>query len=314
MNAQIKPDVDALMEEAARWHARLDCGTADLGEFERWRNADPRHAAAFTRILGLLGQIDVLKPALRAKLAPVTRRAAWQMVAASAVATILGGASFLLLSGGRVSAETPVGGSLERVLDDGSRLRLNTDSKVQWLTDDQRRRVWLDRGEIALTVHEGSVPFVLESAGQVVIVRKGRINARIRNGTLDLLVLEGGADIRGDSNLEKHGQGTPVTAGQAVLATKAQFRVRAMTPDDIQFVSAWQNGEVYFNGETLSAAVDEYNRYLRHKILVGDPSLQGVRLGGRFDNRNPDAFLRSLHDAFSINAIYAPDGSVILTR
>lgn len=41
---------------------------------------------------------------------------------------------------------------------------------------------------------------------------------------------------------------------------------------------------------------------------------QGVRLGGRFDNRNPDVFLRSLHDAFAINVSRTPDGSVVLTR
>jgi len=98
------------------------------------------------------------------------------------------------------------------------------------------------------------------------------------------------------------------------MAAPSGLRARALSAADIQFVSAWQNGEVFFNGETLSAVVEEYNRYLTKKITIGDPGLQGIRLGGRFSNRGPAPFLSSLHDGFGINAIRAEDGSIVLTR
>jgi transmembrane sensor len=56
------PSRKELMHEAAEWYAALDAGVADIDAFERWRDADPRHAVAFARIIGAVSLVDKLKP------------------------------------------------------------------------------------------------------------------------------------------------------------------------------------------------------------------------------------------------------------
>lgn len=314
--------VDAVLEQAAQWHARMDCGTGDQVEFEAWRNADPRHAAAFARLFGTAQQVHVLKPLLKRSVVSgmggrkglLSRRNLFSGAIAASAVLAIGGSAYLISGGGRVSAMTPVGGQALRVLPDGGTLHINTDSKVQWRFSGHRRDVWLQKGEIALTVQADPRPLYLHGGGQIAEASGGIFNARIRNGALDLLVLEGGATLIGEKAIGAKGDLVSVPKGHAVLADGAHTRLRGMTPDDIQFVSAWQKGEVFFNGETLSAAVEEYNRYLPYKIAIGDPSLQGVRLGGRFNSRDPELFLSSLHASFAISATRTSDGSVVLTR
>ena len=319
MTTDTELTLDDRLAQAAEWYAHMDCGTGDQAEFEAWRAADPRNAAAFARMLGTAGVVSRLKPALREHTRSVARdrRRFIQVAVASAGALCLGGGAFALLRGNRVSASTGVGEFRQMALDGGGQIDINTDSSVQWRFDKGQRTVWLKKGEIALTAPQSSVPVCLYAGGQRALFEGGKINARLRNGTLDLLVLTGAARVTssGSSGASgSSGKAVTVRAGEAVLAGKAATRTRALTASDIQFVSAWQDGQVYFNGETLGAAVEEYNRYLPKKITIGDPSIQGIRLGGRFNTHDPADFLASLHDAFGINAMRTSDGSVVLSR
>ncbi len=313
MTTHSEPTLDDRLAEAADWHARMDCGTGDLTDFEAWRSADPRNAAAFARMLGAAAEISRLKPALRqrSRSAATDRRRFIQAAVASAGALCLGGGAFAILRGNRVSASTGIGDYQRVVLAGGGQLDINTDTSVQWRMDDGERTVWLKKGEIALSVPPSSIPMCLYAGGQRVVFDGGSVNARLRNGALDLLVLDGAARVRPSTST---GDAVTVRAGEAVLAGDTIARTRVMSANDIEFVSAWQQRQVYFNGETLGAAVEEYNRYLPKKISIGDPSIQGIRLGGRFNTHDPADFLASLHDGFAINAIRTADGSIVLTR
>lgn len=316
MTTQSEPSVDDRLAEAAQWHADMICGIGDQAEFEAWRDRDPRNAAAFARMLGTAAAIRRAKPGLRHLSRSATsvskgRRQFIQTAAASVGAVALGGGAFAYLNGRRASAKTPVGGFQRIALPDGAQLAINTDSSVEWRFDKRERTVWLKKGEIALAVAASLVPVCLYAGDRRVVLETGKINARMRNDALDLLVLDGVARVRGTSQAT---QAVNVAAGEAVLASPTSDRTRVMTQADMRFVSAWQQGQVYFNGETLGAAVDEYNRYLTKKITIGDPSIQGIRLGGRFNTHDPADFLTSLHGAFGIISTRTADGSIILTK
>jgi transmembrane sensor len=49
---------ERLIDQAALWYARLDSGEASLSEFEAWRDADPRHAVAFARVIASVAILD----------------------------------------------------------------------------------------------------------------------------------------------------------------------------------------------------------------------------------------------------------------
>ena len=318
MSATDSPSREAVNEEAALWHARLDSGSADQAEFEAWRDANPRHSAAFARISATAMAMDDLRGAESANdpdLKPVPkidRRRFVSLAAAVAVLAVGGGLGVGLTR--RASASTVVGGRKSIVLPDGSRLELNTDSKASWKFDGQRRRIWLDRGEIALTVPADSRPCLLFAGNRVILVQAAEINARLRSSAVDLTVLKGKCTMFPAAG--KVGSQGPVSLqpGEAALAGRDETRVRAVTTDDLAFSSGWRQGELVFEGQTLGVAVSEYNRYLPGKIVIADPKLEGVRLGGRFNTHDPKDFLASLHTSFGINSDRASDGSILLSR
>jgi transmembrane sensor len=72
--------------------------------------------------------------------------------------------------------------------------------------------------------------------------------------------------------------------------------------DERERAIGWRRGEIVLSGEPLDAVLSEYNRYLTHKIVIGDPQLRSIRMGGRFTSNDPAEFLSALHASFGIVA------------
>ena len=300
-------------DEAARWHVRLDSASADEQEFEAWRNADPRHAAAFARIIATSDSLDTLKgldftddPDIK----PVSRHTRRQFVfLAAGFVGLAGSFSLWALTKSRAQASTPIGVTKAISLPDGSQLTLNTDSKVSWKFGGKGRRMWLERGEIGVVIARNNQPCFIHAGSGIISLTEGDLNARLRDKTLDLTVLKGDCTV---TNADRKTQ--RVTAGEAALAGPADTHIRPVSASDIQFTSGWREGELLFDGQTLGVAVEEYNRYLKDKIVIADPELASIRLGGRFKTRDPKDFIASLQSSFDIHVSQGDGGSVILSR
>lgn len=314
------------METASLWQARLDSGAADPAEFEAWRAADPRHAAAFARIAGTLQQLERAKrahPALRPAPAPIASRRGFLAAGGGLMAAGLAGVAFLpslLPSLARARARTGVGDRQRLSPAKGLDLDINTDSTVSWRTGAQTQ-VWLEHGELALTVAAGAPPCRLSGGDGRLTVVSGTLNARLRGEALDLMVIEGDCVIIPERTpiFENNGAGVagrPLTvkAGHALMATASATRLRPVNEGDVAFTGGWRQGELILDGQTLGTAVDEYNRYLKQRIVIADPQLESVRLGGRFNTRNPDDFLSALNAGFGIHVLRDPSGEIILTK
>jgi transmembrane sensor len=311
-----------IMEAAALWFARLDSGSADIEAFEVWRDADPSHAAAFARIAGTGFQLDRLNKLTPASVTrsvenPVNRRKAL-MFAGGGLGMAAVGATAVSLGTARASASTAVGGSRTLVLPDGGKISLNTDSKASWKFDNERRRIWLERGEIALIVADDARPCFLYGGDTEIKVGQGDLNARLRGKSLDLTVVKGScaisAPLRAAATGSENTNTLTVNAGQAVLAKISDLHVRSLDAQDMQFISGWRRGELVFSGQTLGVAVAEYNRYLPHKIVILDPGLENIRLGGRFNTSEPTDFLASLQSGFGIHVTKDGAGVVMLSK
>ncbi|MFT3997686.1 MAG: DUF4880 domain-containing protein [Asticcacaulis sp.] len=312
-----------LMETASLWQARLDSGTADRDEFEAWRAADPRHAAAFARLSGVLSQIDRAKKAHPQRRrdaieAPPSRRR-FLTAGGGLMAAGVAGAVFLP-SLARARVRTAIGDRQRLSPVSGLNLDVNTDSTVSWVTGDQRQ-VWLERGELALTVAEGAPPCRLSGGNGRLTLIHGTLNARLRGKALDLMVMGGDCVIVPErtpifegSGAAAPGKALTIPAGHAIMATGSATRMRMVNDGDIEFTAGWRQGELILDGQTLGTAVDEYNRYLKHHIIIADPQLESLRLGGRFDTRNPGDFLSALNAGFGIHAIKDANGAIILTK
>jgi transmembrane sensor len=293
------------LEAAALWFAELEDNVADVAAFEAWRT-DPANALAFVRVSGSADWFEKRKHLVdseKAKIAPQghfsRRQLLLSAVAAGAgLSALLVGAGFVaLFNPGRAMAETGVGQRSSLSLPDGGRIDVNTDSKVLWHYRGAQRELWLDRGEVAITVAAGATPVHVKAGKQTVALSQGVFDLRLSEGALRVSV------IAGTCTLPQGAAGVPqarVAAGKAVTVSQGTQDVREMSPDETDAITAWQKDEIVFTGSSLRQAVSEYNRYLTRKIDISDPAISEVQIGGRFTTRDPAEFLAALKTSFGL--------------
>jgi transmembrane sensor len=74
---------------------------------------------------------------------------------------------------------------------------------------------------------------------------------------------------------------------------------------------SWRQGYLSFDKTTLADAVAEFNRYNKRKIVIADPSIAAIRIGGHFRATNTAGFLRLISSDFAIALDESPDQVVI---
>jgi transmembrane sensor len=74
---------------------------------------------------------------------------------------------------------------------------------------------------------------------------------------------------------------------------------------------AWRADAIALDGMTVSQAVEEFNRYRHTPLVVGDPRIASVRVGGRFATHDSKGFIEGLSRA-QIRAVSGQDRSVLL--
>src|SRR3546814_15842317 len=88
---------------------------------------------------------------------------------------------------------------------------------------------------------------------------------------------------------------TRIAQGErSFVAAGTRDIVAVKAADEIDRALAWRSGGLAFNGEPLSYAVAELNRYNRRKLVVEDPVLARMPIVGSFRTDEPDDFARTV--------------------
>lgn len=298
----------------------------ELRVFDTWLNDNPRHRAAFLRLSTAWRRADILRrlaqpgeqadpdllaperppanesltePAPAERAPPKVRRPSWTHALAAALIGVVIGAAFWMtrdvILGERYT--TGVGEFHRFTLSDGSSLALNTSSKVVVRYRPNERRIRLVRGEALFDVAPNvQRPFVV-IAGETVIRAVGTaFSVRLRSDdTVDVLVSEGKVAINPPSDTLLEANGVAHVRGRQVMS-------RVELPDEIVRRLAWTEGRLVFNGETLGTATAEFNRYNRKRLVIADPSIVTLKIGGAFKATNPDEFAAALETTTDVRA------------
>ena len=221
------------------------------------------------------------------------------------VAVFCGGSAWYAFERSRVDVYTTHVGEFQRIsLGDGSTIELNTDSEVRVRYSSGERHVDLTRGEALFRVAKNPTrPFDVD-AGPTTVLAVGtafsvRLHDEKQDRRVDVVVSEGRIAINPPSS-QTYAAGT--------VATVRNGRVNATTlsNDDITGRLMWTTGRVVFQGEKLGDVVAEINRYNERKLLVNDPDISGLRIGGNFQATDPEGFARALDRAFGIKSHTVP--------
>ena len=311
--------------KAAELAVRLpDADDEERAEILAWVACQPAHAVAFARAecawkdaerLKALGLELPPEEELPADIVPVdtapartgiTRRGAMLTGAAALFMAAAAVPAMRMLAPGAQSFSTERGEVREVSLADGSTLHINTASKVEVAFTDERRLVRLIEGEAAFDVaHDTARPFDVEAGDTVTRAVGTRFTVRRRQDDVDVTVTEGVVAVRGAESPE-----TRLSAGHG--ATIAQGTVTASALDGLGIArrTAWQDRMLELDGLTIGEAVAEFNRYRRTPIVISDPAIASLRVGGRFGLMESEQFLAALQSGFGITVSPRPDGAV----
>ncbi len=242
----MKTDSQAIERAAAVWMARREGGLSAEEEqaFERWLNADARHARSYRqldRAWSRLGQLrgSAVAARLEMELDELTtpaesppefasnhshRRIAPTWLSGAIAASLVWGlvhfAWWRPQQANRLHADivaTAIGVVRTVNLPDGSVVRMNTDSAIEVLFTPAERRVRLGRGEVFFTVAKNPArPFIVSAAGVDVRAVGTEFNVRLHHDAIEVVVSEGKVRVddaaNGASLLAPAGESTAAPA------------------------------------------------------------------------------------------------------
>jgi transmembrane sensor len=309
---------ETALAAAALWRAQLDCGSADPAEFERWRAADPAHAIAFARISSTWASLEDValpgvetmpvdeQPAAKAS-AVLSRRRAIAVFAGAATLAAVGLTAHHSLA--REAARTSTGERRSLNLPQAVRLDMNTATAISWRASQQLVNLWLEHGEIAVRVATTVVLSFPETNPFEALLSAGWYNARSLDHALELTVMRGSAQVRCADRKKV----IAVRHGESLFSASGATALQVASAQALDAIEAWQRGEVLFQDTPLSAAVAEYNRYLQRKLVILDPEVGQLRIGGRFTSADVTDFLRALEVTLRVTSVQS-NGNVVLVR
>ncbi|HEY1027655.1 MAG TPA: FecR family protein [Pseudomonas sp.] len=329
MNIQPPPaDDDSLLQEAADWCMRLnaeDCSEEEREAFQKWLQADPRHAQEYLAMLDiwlLSEQLPRQHPSSNAgspmpmptpsPAIPARRRRhpALRTAAALVLALPLAGYSgwlFGWLPNDYHRYQT--GQHLQQVtLPDGSDLELNLGTRLSFSNYRDQRRVNLDRGEAYFHVHhDREHPFVVAAGDSTITVTGTRFNVLRYQDNVVVTVTEGSVRVRttaqsGDSNL---------TPGLQASYRQGDSQPRISSSDTSKAL-AWRDGKLILDDLYLAQALPLINRYLETPLELADGAAANLRIGGIYNTRELAGIVDVLPQVLPIQISRTSDGRLLV--
>ena len=322
----VDTDLDIRRQEAASWFARLSqrrVSTDDVKAFSAWRR-DPDNARAYERVESvwcatntLAGDPDIsalTAEALDKAPPPVRARAMvsrlWKplrgVAALTTVAAIAIGALWAVNR--PLDYATAVGEQRTVRLDDGSRVTLDTGTRIQVRLHDDRRSVALLSGQAFFDVTgDPARPFVVTAGDTHVTAVGTRFDVRRDGDGARVTLLEGRVAVR---ETTEAGAGWSLDPGQQVITTQPRPAVASV---DVVRETSWTTGRLIFDGTPIRIAVTEVNRYSDAKIDLRASHIADIPVSGVFDTGDTDGFIAALQDLYGVTAERRPDGAVILS-
>jgi len=219
-----------------------------------------------------------------------------------------------------------------KVLPDGSLVRLNVGAEVREQFTSTLRSIELTRGEAHFTVTKDPArPFVVLAKGVEVYAVGTAFNVRLDADAVDVVVTEGKVKVTAP---QPNSVATPVSATAKIILAEPSYviagqravvNLAAAITQSIVTVSevpalqlaealAWREPLLRLGGATLAELMVEFERQTGRRMVLVDPVLSDLRVGGRFHSDDLDGFIRILEQNYGLKSEHATDGSLLLGK
>jgi transmembrane sensor len=332
------PNLEGLEGEACAWVARIDGGAmsdADHQALKEWIVRSPQHkrtfekaAAAFMELRSpFTARATAQKPAANIKpvfgwLRPLGAFAA----VAATVAVIAVAIQFRY--GAPIAAPVTyyaeTGQQKTVTLADGSEIILNTNTRIDVKFSPEERAVDLVYGEALFSVaKDPQRPFQVYTDKGIVRAVGTVFSVRVRRADIEVIVEEGIVEVApssarhapevGDDGNNFVAPVTKLTPGSRAKFDETTQTIVAIDAQALDKTLSWREGVLVFDVDPLSYVVEEVSRYTDIRIVISDPEILNIPVGGNFRVGETQALLDALEEGFGIEVQRVSDDLVYLS-
>jgi transmembrane sensor len=305
------------------FHGADEASVADHREFAEWIARSPEHVEAYLRVARTMTSLK--SPAMSwpdtsaEELIRAAKASPGEVVALSrgeSLAPVRGqevrgfqprnafalAASMVLAIGVSWFAwmrpqqfETSFGEQRSVLLDDGSRVTLNTSSKIEVDLRKDRRTIHLVAGEVLFDVaHDVSRPFDVYIGDSILRAVGTKFDVDIRPHQTTVTVVEGIVSLtQGLAEALPHGN-TPLLEASDRVVIGPSGPGAPMHGVRLDAVTAWTQRKLIFEHRALGDVAEEFNRYNRRRIVIESERLRAEEITGVFQSNDPDSFISFL--------------------
>lgn len=318
-----------LRAEAIAWFTRLRGDETDSlrEEFAAWCARSPAHEQAYRDVAVLFERSAVLKHSVRfgRDATMPARSRSWLMglaLAAAVAGLALFGLAILRPHFGPaqpapgLTAAQPLATARGEIrtfrLADGSRVTLDTASRIEVSIGTRERRLRLRAGRARIAVATDARPFVVEAGAGQVTSAGGTLDVAYGGADRIDVTLRAGAAEAGPS-LQQANYAVPVK--RLITGEPASFRADDFS--DVPVAEArtkvddgdWPSGWAEFRAISLAGLTAQANRYGPAPIVIDDPELGALSVSGRFRLTDSEALARRLAEVFDLRLRKNADGT-----
>jgi len=151
------------------------------------------------------------------------------------------------------------------------------------------------KGSVKVSVSEGSVHVSKADSGQKLLVEK------VEENTVKI----GGSQLSrkklAPQRPEKQAMisSVVINSGQEIVVEEKIYSLGVFDVD-IKEIDDWRKGELCFRDTPLSVVIEEINRYLDDKIVIGDKHLNNLEINMVFKIKDKEYFLSTLEATIPI--------------
>lgn len=128
-------------------------------------------------------------------------------------------------------------------------------------------------------------------------------------GPVEVTVSEGIVSVS-----DSDGREVRLAAGHGAKITPGALATQTLDAQTMEQRTAWEQHMLVLDGMSLRQAAAAFSRYRAKPILVDDPALADMRMGGRFGLEESDQFLSALESGFGVTVKRDRDGTVHLSE
>lgn len=212
----------------------------------------------------------------------------------------------------------------------GSTLQLDTATRLEARLYRDRREVHLADGQAMFTVKPDTErPFRVWAGGLRITVVGTRFSVRhihsgLGAGQTVVSVEEGrvlvtradlaeGRDDFRRATVRTHAATVELGAGQVVVADDAGH-IGPVASVPASSIAPWRNGRVSFDQTPLAEAIAEFERYGRTGLLVTDPTIAALPVGGSYSLTQWQRFMQTLPQVLPVRLVQRGDVTEIVAR